>query len=82
MKKCYVCTAIHVVALQYGAKAGTAFGKLMFASEPGSAAADLASALRWAEGEASPEGPYFLGKNFTLVSSTADSCWHHRRYMS
>eukprot|EP00878_Enallax_costatus_P016290 GHUV01017087.1.p1 GENE.GHUV01017087.1~~GHUV01017087.1.p1 ORF type:complete len:240 (+),score=82.52 GHUV01017087.1:537-1256(+) len=54
---------------QYGAKAGTAFGKLMFASEPGSAAGDLAAALKWAEGEASSEGPYFMGRDFTLVDA-------------
>lgn len=56
--------------MQYGAKAGAPFGKLMFAADPGSAADDLAAALRWAEGQASSEGPFFLGKDFTLVRRT------------
>ena len=65
----HLCTGLPAVLLQYGAKAGTAFGKLMFAADPGSAADDLAAALKWAEGEASSEGPYFMGKDFTLVST-------------
>lgn len=60
--------------LQYAAKAGPPFGRLMFASEPGSAADDLAAALRWAEGQVSSEGPFFLGKEFSLVSSSMCNC--------
>ena len=52
---------------QYGAKVGGPFGKVMFGGGE-SDIADLNSALQWVEGELSKaEGPFFLGKDFTLV---------------
>lgn len=47
----------------------------MFAGDAAAAAAgveELNAALQWVEGElAKGEGPFFMGKDFTLVSSTA-----------
>lgn len=57
--------------MQFAAKFGAAFGKVLFATDAEAAApaaADLEKALQWLEGEASAEGPYLLGKEFSLVS--------------
>eukprot|EP00879_Flechtneria_rotunda_P019400 GHRR01020377.1.p1 GENE.GHRR01020377.1~~GHRR01020377.1.p1 ORF type:complete len:179 (+),score=53.62 GHRR01020377.1:338-874(+) len=56
---------------QYGAKVGSVWGKVQFALDKESAApaaAELTAGLKWLEGEVSSEGPYFLGKDFSLVS--------------
>lgn len=46
---------------------GGPFGKVMFGGGE-SDVADLNTALKWVEGELSKtEGPFFLGKDFTLV---------------
>lgn len=59
--------------MQFGVKYGAGFGKVMFASDAAAAAAgieELNAALKWVEGElAKSEGPFFLGKEFTLVST-------------
>eukprot|EP00877_Chromochloris_zofingiensis_P011217 jgi/Chrzof1/6349/Cz18g05080.t1 len=55
---------------QYTAKFAPAFGKLMFATDPSSqetATSALNDALSWLESQAHPEGPYFMGPQFTLV---------------
>lgn len=63
--------------MQFGVKYGAGFGKVMFASDAAAAAAgieELNAALKWVEGElAKSEGPYFLGKDFTLVSAHSTS---------
>lgn len=60
------------VAVQFGAKFGAAFGKVMFAPDAAAAVAateELNTALQWVEGELGrSEGPLFLGKDLSLVS--------------
>lgn len=62
------------VVLQFGAKFGAAFGKVMFAADAAaasSAADELTKALQWVEGElAKSEGPLFIGKELSLVRHT------------
>jgi hypothetical protein len=56
--------------LQFGAKFGGAFGRVMFsasAEDAAPAAADLAAALTWLEGQASSSGPFILGPELSLV---------------
>lgn len=58
--------------VQFGAKFSPAFGKVMFAADAAAAAPageELSAALTWLEGQASADGPYFLGKDFSLVSA-------------
>jgi hypothetical protein len=56
--------------LQFGAKFGGAFGRVMFAAsaeDAAPAAADLSAALAWLEGQASSSGPFILGPELSLV---------------
>jgi hypothetical protein len=55
--------------LQFGAKVGGAFGKVMFGSDAAAAAEELNSGLQWLEAElAKSEGPLFMGQDLSLVS--------------
>eukprot|EP00775_Hariotina_reticulata_P005210 gene5210-5448_t len=57
---------------QVGAKWGGPFAKIMFgtdASATGPAQEELTKVLQWVEGLVNKEGPYFLGRDFSLVDA-------------
>ncbi|KAF6255414.1 glutathione S-transferase [Scenedesmus sp. NREL 46B-D3] len=57
---------------QFGAKFGSAFGRVIFsasAEDAAPAAKDLSAALTWLEGQASSSGPFIMGAELTLVDA-------------
>jgi hypothetical protein len=65
------CRRCNCFRQQFGVKFGGPFGKVVFGGGD-SDVDELNKALQWVEGElAKTEGPFFIGKDFTLVRPEA-----------